>query len=511
MTQIPKHRDPRRCSHRNCYGLPEAHGRVLLQRTSWKLGRGERRLQVKVNRAITLRISQAGKAGSYILRTNGGLVPITSWSCRRSLTELAHNVNVSSQDHLFFIRKIAYPTLLQSKSEAKEWEVSYAPGVQWQTPPLNSKRPDEGTYLERYAAYGVPYPRYGEEDAMTPDYDVHSVLGLRSLISSQWRLRLNSWFPQQGRSSLSSSKVVRILLAASLKDYCGPLSSRGGSRKRRPSTSQDDQKEDLMDECTAALVLMHLSCSPHSPPGWMEPLSPAPSDACSWRSGTPSPPLSESAPSAWLSASDEGIELDDDFDEFPKKKKVKTSRHWNQLSDNRECIDITAFRDVNGEATRTVYQCTWPGCHVRTTTCNSIEAHVRNTHLGRNEGEDEGMAGDDHEEEFYYTELEVGLASPLPTLSHRDMARPAHEDPEYQKGCAMPIPSNSWPAAISPSCSQKQIKLSVSAPSSARVPSSPSRRLRGDTKKCRKVYGMEHRDLWCTQCKWKKACTRFGD
>ena len=24
------------------------------------------------------------------------------------------------------------------------------------------------------------------------------------------------------------------------------------------------------------------------------------------------------------------------------------------------------------------------------------------------------------------------------------------------------------------------------------------------------VYGMEHRDLWCTQCKWKKACTRDG-
>lgn len=296
-----------------------------------------------------------------------------------------------------------------------------------------------------------------------------------------------------------------------------------GSRKRRPSSSQDDQKEDLMDECTAALVLMHLSCSPHSPPGWMEPLSPAPSDACSWRSGTPSPPLSESAPSAWLSASDEGIELDDDFDEFPKKKKVKTSRHWNQVSDNREYVDITAFRDINGEATRLVFQCTWPGCHVRTTTCDSIEAHVRNSHLGpRNEGEDEGMAGDDHEEEFYYTELEIGLTSPLPTLSHRDMARPAHEDPEYQKALSMgsgnmagpiSIPSNSWPvsAAISPSCSQKQIKLSVSAPSSGKVPSSPSRRLRGDTKKCRKVYGMEHRDLWCTQCKWKKACTRFGD
>ncbi|XP_033640532.1 zinc finger protein 704-like [Asterias rubens] len=28
-------------------------------------------------------------------------------------------------------------------------------------------------------------------------------------------------------------------------------------------------------------------------------------------------------------------------------------------------------------------------------------------------------------------------------------------------------------------------------------------------KKCRKVYGMEKRDLWCTQCRWKKACVRF--
>jgi len=72
--------------------------------------------------------------------------------------------------------------------------------------------------------------------------------------------------------------------------------------------------------------------------------------------------------------------------------------------------------------------------------------------------------------------------------------------------------------------------------------SSPVRRPRGETKKCRKVsslqtsrgntfgivfgfwhwllmsliwylkvYGMDRRDMWCTQCKWKKACTRFGD
>lgn len=38
------------------------------------------------------------------------------------------------------------------------------------------------------------------------------------------------------------------------------------SRKRRPSNSHDDGSRDaLMDECNAALVLMSLSCSPHSP------------------------------------------------------------------------------------------------------------------------------------------------------------------------------------------------------------------------------------------------------
>ena len=47
---------------------------------------------------------------------------------------------------------------------------------------------------------------------------------------------------------------------------------------------------------------------------------------------------------------------------------------------------------------------------------------------------------DSHEEEFYYTEVEdddddCKTPSPTspPTLSHRDMARPPHEDPEYQK------------------------------------------------------------------------------
>ncbi|XP_052120306.1 zinc finger protein 395 isoform X2 [Frankliniella occidentalis] len=369
-----------------------------------------------------------------------------------------------------------------------------------------------------------------------------------------------------------------------------------GSRKRRPSSSQDEGVDSglglglglgdprgMMDECTAALVLMSLSCSPHSPGvnsgvSWSERLSPSPSsDACSWRSGTPSPPLSEPGSCYWAQGTtDEGIVIDH-FDDIPKKKK----------------------------ATRMVFQCTWPGCLYLTTTCASIESHVRNSHLGPRtasggpapgaDGED-GEDMSDHEEEFYYTEVELGLhTSSPPTLSHRDMARPPHEDPEYQKQlanaavlkgsfalssspgvasvassglgssaasnssssssvssnsslgsaagsahCASPaalihIPaqlppwSSSASAATSPvsiktsplkhlklsprsgSCPYQPV-LSVSAPGTAyKVPGSPTRKVRGDTKKCRKVYGMEHRDQWCTQCKWKKACTRFGD
>ena len=58
---------------------------------------------------------------------------------------------------------------------------------------------------------------------------------------------------------------------------------------------------------------------------------------------------------------------------------------------------------------------------------------------------------------------------------------------------------------------QQQHQQAQQQHSQHQVKSSPIRRPRGDAKKCRKVYGMDHRDLWCTQCKWKKACTRFGE
>ncbi|KAG7472443.1 hypothetical protein MATL_G00108780 [Megalops atlanticus] len=42
-------------------------------------------------------------------------------------------------------------------------------------------------------------------------------------------------------------------------------------------------------------------------------------------------------------------------------------------------------------------------------------------------------------------------------------------------------------------------------------PTTGARKPRGEAKKCRKVYGMEKKDMWCTACRWKKACQRFTD
>lgn len=61
------------------------------------------------------------------------------------------------------------------------------------------------------------------------------------------------------------------------------------SRKRRPSYSQENdlymggfRDDEQMDECNAALVLMSLSGSPHSPRQWMLGSSPASNSSSSW-------------------------------------------------------------------------------------------------------------------------------------------------------------------------------------------------------------------------------------
>lgn len=63
------------------------------------------------------------------------------------------------------------------------------------------------------------------------------------------------------------------------------------SRKRRPSFSHDGdlflnglRDDEQMNECNAALVLMSLSGSPHSPRPWMLGSSPASNSSGSWTS-----------------------------------------------------------------------------------------------------------------------------------------------------------------------------------------------------------------------------------
>lgn len=220
-----------------------------------------------------------------------------------------------------------------------------------------------------------------------------------------------------------------------------------------------------------------------------------------------------------------------------------------------------------------MYKCTYPGCHEQRLSVDSIESHVRVEHLNRPEELDLSIdeADRDHEEEFYYTEteyeevidveppqLQVTSAKPAVVAvlaDHLDMARPAHEDPGSRAAGVPPVRGHqvqvirrkvhhsalggaagnqqqqqsllsrslpnqsSMPIAIAPRSTtgvsgSKFILISPPARSPATSLSSgegksPTKRVR-DGKKCRKVFGLEQRDLWCTQCKWKKACARFG-
>jgi len=221
----------------------------------------------------------------------------------------------------------------------------------------------------------------------------------------------------------------------------------------------------------------------------------------------------------------------------------------------------------NSNKPKVVYQCTYPGCRIAAVkSIRAIEAHVRKEHLGRAENHP-----DDGEEEFYYTEVEIPNVMPrtraytepasqmanLSLADHLDMARPAHEDPEITTAvsgfrnkmrslsgthaAAMSMASANGnsksgsllinqfqgspaslttPITIAPSVGSPGKYILISPPGenvSSSAPTngssmlkSPGHRRIREGKKCRKVYGLEQRDLWCTQCKWKKACARFG-
>ncbi|XP_052002058.1 zinc finger protein 395-like isoform X1 [Xyrauchen texanus] len=312
-----------------------------------------------------------------------------------------------------------------------------------------------------------------------------------------------------------------------------------------------------MDEIMAAMVLTSLSCSPviqNSAQGskatalcGMEHGGVELSDVGYWScdhgngSPAPSPPITEMDKSTPLS--DEGLDMELDqmlFNEpTPRKRK-------NSL--------------------KVAYRCLWPNCGKILTTVVGIKRHIRNSHLGQSDEHSQ------REEDFYYTEFYQDVEQTAPSGGHRPSCAspsspsqhtpPSPSTPEMLQPSSLSqsAPGSFWqvhtehsyqapppvqvvtPVTVPVSChwtpsltvhQNKQgspfRRRSVSVgeqwlqnnsatfrphPASVSPPRNhctSSRRIRGEAKKCRKVYGIEHRDQWCTACRWKKACQRFHD
>ncbi|XP_040894147.1 LOW QUALITY PROTEIN: zinc finger protein 395a [Toxotes jaculatrix] len=333
-----------------------------------------------------------------------------------------------------------------------------------------------------------------------------------------------------------------------------PSSSRSVSSCIDVPRSQRSPQEVDMDELMAAMVLSSLSCSPllHSSAN-PEPSAPLMdcgggelSDSGSsgyWSVGhangspAPSPPMAE-ADVSLATPPDEGLDMElEQVCEEPAPRKRRNS-------------------------VKVAYRCLWPTCGKVLTTVVGIKRHIRTTHLCR---------GSEHErcsrseEDFYYTEITSGTISTSISLPHTPpLCGPAPSSP-ISSSPSPPPPSP--PSPPSPTCGAlsrsapsfsgtfQQVQsehsyqasppnhvISAAASSTAssrwtappttchsrqglsfRVRSvsvgeqwlqhqgAPCRRIRGEAKKCRKVYGIEHRDQWCTACRWKKACQRFLD
>ncbi|XP_053055671.1 SLC2A4 regulator isoform X5 [Acinonyx jubatus] len=186
---------------------------------------------------------------------------------------------------------------------------------------------------------------------------------------------------------------------------------------------------------------------------------------------------------------------------------------------------------------RVLFQCLWKRCGKVLSTASGMQRHIRLVHLGR-QAEPEQSDG---EEDFYYTELDVGMDVLTDGLSSLSPASPSASVPPASPRLELPEP-RTLSSLLHPLALPPVPVLSPVAPREARrgddacqgclaptrpepqpttvrtcVPTPPSRlgasprKPRGDAKKCRKVYGMDHRHLWCTACRWKKACQRFLD
>ncbi|XP_032408716.1 zinc finger protein 395-like isoform X1 [Xiphophorus hellerii] len=293
--------------------------------------------------------------------------------------------------------------------------------------------------------------------------------------------------------------------------------------------SRNAPQEVDMDELMAAMVLSSLSCSPPPPQGsahkdttapltdggavelsvsgssgyWsVDPKSPAPSSPTDEaRGGSATPP-------------DEGLdmELDQVLFEEPAPRKRRNSL-------------------------KAAFRCLWPACGKVLTSVVGIKRHIRTVHLCHG-GEHERCSRS--EEDFYYCEINqweephcqsppsappppppsppigraLSCSAPSPCSSfwqvqseHSYQAPPPSQVVSQAASCLLTAPPTT--------CSRQGATFRVRSVSVGeqwlQQHSAHCRRIRSEAKKCRKVYGIEHRELWCTACRWKKACQRFLD
>ncbi|XP_067888200.1 zinc finger protein 704 isoform X2 [Heterodontus francisci] len=331
------------------------------------------------------------------------------------------------------------------------------------------------------------------------------------------------------------------------KDHMRPVAVVSDQKRKVVSSNIDVPRarkfseEGEMDKVTAAMVLTSLSTSPlvRSPPSavrvadqngsWKEGanMSSSYSSSGNWSWGAPSDQSNPSTPSPPL--------LADSFKPF--RAAIQPDDSIDEAESSNLLFDEPIPRKRKNSM-KVMFKCLWKNCAKVLSTSAGIQKHIRTIHLGRSVDSD----CSDGEEDFYYQEIKLntdsvaeglGSLSPVspsvaspPTLCSLDAGRSdatvvrtetkpttplsrsaptclylIHTDHAYQVS-----PTHNRPVGIG-----EQRQQPLTSLSSPPRPVVGARKTRGEGKKCRKVYGMENRDMWCTACRWKKACQRFID
>ncbi|XP_049637974.1 zinc finger protein 704 [Suncus etruscus] len=224
---------------------------------------------------------------------------------------------------------------------------------------------------------------------------------------------------------------------------------------------------------------------------------------------------------------------------------------------------------------KVMFKCLWKNCGKVLSTAAGIQKHIRTIHLGRVGDSDYSDGEEDFyytEIKLNTDSVADGLSNLAPVSPSQSLASPptfpipdssraetpcaktepklmtplsrsapttlylVHTDHAYQATPPVTIPGST---KFTPNGSSFSISWQSPPVTFTGIPVSPThshpmstgeqrqhthtvlsspprgtvslRKPRGEGKKCRKVYGMENRDMWCTACRWKKACQRFID